>query len=167
MHISFPSAHLFNTWLINSPGWISKRIEKAGQESECPTFPEIPVISSVSLKFSAYPTEAFKVLASLSMPELTTYLRIISYPLLCMTLSSTIANQTFNPQKHPLHRLKLGSKTLHFLDRIMAKKKSGFLMFHKQGWAARGTGFREDTRSMSGMEIIPAETPLQSTSHCP
>lgn len=121
MHISFPSAHLFNTWLIYSPGQIFKRIEKARQESECPTFPEIPVISSVSLKFSAYPTETFRVLASLSMSEFTTYLRIISYLLFYVLVSSTIANQTFIPQKEPLHMLKLGLKVLHFLDRIMAE----------------------------------------------
>lgn len=121
MHISFPSAHLFNIWLIYSPGQIFKRIENTRQKSECPTFPEIPVISTVSLKFSAYPTETFKVLASLSTTEFTTYLRIISYLLFYMMVSSTIANQTFIPQKDPLHVLKLGLKVLYFLDRIMAK----------------------------------------------
>lgn len=68
-----------NTWLIYSPGLIFKRNKKARQESECPTFLEIPVISLVLLKFSASPTDSFKLLASLSMSEFTTYVRIISY----------------------------------------------------------------------------------------
>lgn len=65
--------------------------------------------------------QTFKVLASLSTTEFTTYLRIISYLLFYMMVSSTIANQTFIPQKDPLHVLKLGLKVLYFLDRIMAK----------------------------------------------
>lgn len=155
MSISFPSALLFNTWLIYSSGWIFKKIEKARQESECPIFSEIPVISPVSLKFSAYPIENLKVLASLSMPEFTTYLRIISHLLFYTMVSSTIANQTFNFQKNPLYVLKLGLRMLHFLDRTSWQSRE--LGSMSSGWAARGLGSEEIHKVSLEWESIPAE----------
>lgn len=99
MYIFFPSAHLFNTWLIYALGLICKRDEKARQESECPAFLQILVISLDLLKFSANPT-VFQELDSLSMSGFTMYLSIIScLSLFCVTAGSTVLRQTSSFRK--------------------------------------------------------------------
>lgn len=105
-------------------GLISKRNEKAKQEFECPTFLEIPVTALVLLKFSAYPTESFKVLASFNSYNVRIHHTSENYLLplfvlcddrFCNTVSDFIL------QKGPQHVLQLGLKCFYFLHRIMAK----------------------------------------------
>lgn len=160
MYIFFPSAHLFNTQLIYSLGLICKRNEKARQESECPTFLQILVISLDLLKFSAYPTEFFKTLDSLSMSEFTMYLSSIScLSLFYVTVGSTIPHQTSSFRKCISMYYSWTWNVFISYTELWPSNELDSSCSIINGWDERGPNLEEMHEVCLEWKLIAAETP--------